>query len=102
MNNFIASCLGGDWKILDKYCDAFHVEIDENDIYEALSICSGNYKNFGTVILEKIWKYVEYKFSSFLDEEKFDCDCTSPFNPSFYYNKKEVYCENDLIEIIKK
>ena len=102
MNRFVASCLFMDGDVFDECCNNFGIDISEFDVYEALDACNGDYKNFGIIILEKMWSYVVQKYSIFLDEEKFDCDCTSPSYPSFFYNKKEVYCENDLIEIIRK
>lgn len=102
MNKFVASCLYMDGAVFDKYCDAFGVDIDEVDVFEALEQCGKDYKQFGIIILEKMWKYVVEEYSHLLDEEKFDCDCSSPSYPDFYYDGEHVTSKEDLDAIVER
>lgn len=102
MTKFVATCLFMDGKVFDKYCDAFDVDMEGEDIYEALNECGKNYLNFGIIILEKMWKKVVDKYSHILDEEKFDCDCSSPSYPDFYYDEERVESKDDLDAIVEK
>lgn len=102
MNDFVASCLGMDGEVFDEYCDAFDVEIDEDDVKEALNMCCGDYFSFGQTILETMWGKVVSHYSQWLDEDKFDCDCSSPSYPDFYYDGESVKSNEDLDAIVER
>jgi hypothetical protein len=103
MNKFVATCLFMDGEVFDQYCDAFDVDIEDEDVYEALRLCDGtNYRSFGVIILERMWAKVVERNTPVLDESKFDCDCSSPSFPSFYYDEEEVKSQADLDRIIEE
>ena len=99
MEQFLAYSLRLDGAVFDKYCDAFGVDIDEPDMYDALDACEGNYKYFGGFILERMWQHVIEKYEELLDADKFYCDCSSTSHPDFYYDN-EIVCSKDDLDAI--
>ena len=102
MNRFVASCLYMDGEVFDKYCDAFGVDMEEGDIFDALNECNQEYKQFGVIILEKMWNKVVEEYAPLLDQEKFSCDCSSPSYPDFYYDGENVCSSEDLDAIVER
>lgn len=100
MNGFVASCLYMDGEVFDKYCEAFDVDIDDDDVYETLNRCCGDYHAFGTLILGCMFDKVIEEYKDRLDEEKFDYDFSSPSYPDFYYDGEHIESKDDLEDII--
>lgn len=102
MNSFVASCLFMDGKVFDKYCDAFDVDMTEEDVHETLDRCNGEYNAFGPLILECMFDKVIREYRDVLDENKFDYDFSSPSYPDFFYDGEHITCKSDLDEIVNK
>lgn len=102
MGDFVLSCLHLDGKIYDKYEDAFGVDTGEEDIIDALDNSGDCYKGFGCAILLNMWYKVIERYSGVLDEEKFYCDVSSPYEPHFYYNGVEVESSEDIERFINE
>lgn len=102
MNDFVASCLGMDGSVFDDYCDAFGVEITDDDVESALSEVCGHWTDFGMVILRVMWDKVIDEFSHILDPNEFDCDFSSPSYPDFLYGGENVYGREDLEKIAER
>ena len=104
MNSFVASCLYMDGAVFDEYCDAFDVDMTEEDVHETLDRCygCGDYNAFGPEILRCMFEKVIREYRDVLDEGKFDYDFSSPSYPDFYYDGKHINSKADLDEIVEK
>jgi len=104
MNDFVVSCLFMDGAVFDEYCDAFDVDMTEEDVHETLDRCHGcgDYHAFGPMILECMFDKVVAEYKDVLDEDKFDYDFSSPSYPDFYYDGEHITCKADLDEIVEK
>jgi len=98
-SKFIECCLFTDFDVIDDFLESFDVDMTQDDVNEALERCCGRYKGFGIIILEIMWgKVIDY-YRGVLDANKFDCDCSSPSYPHFYYDGMEITSKGDLDEI---
>lgn len=114
MNDFICSCFGIDDKVIDRLCDDFGVDLDEEDVFKAFSVI-GDDRYFTTsaffmeigkkrlaiaeeflyIIFEKIIDKYE------LDADKTDCDFSSPSYPDFYYNGVWFTTKEELEKLLE-
>jgi len=102
MVDFVALCLNMNGEVFDKCEEAFGVDIGEYEVCDALYECKNDWSQFGRIILEKMWSMVVEEYSDKLNEEYFDCDCTSTFYPNFYYKGKRVRCREDLDRLVEQ
>lgn len=103
MNDFICSCFGIDDKVIDRLCDDFGVDLDEEDVFKAFSVigddgyftASAFFEEFLYIIFEKIIDKYE------LDADKTDYDFSSPSYPDFYYNGVWFTTKEELEKLLE-
>lgn len=102
--NFVCNCLGlyaGTCNFIDKLCDEFDVDFDDNDLSEILSY-GDKLRNVGNMIIGRLFERIiddvcnEYNCENDEIRELFDYDCndfcsTLYFNGEAYDKKEELY-----------
>ena len=101
-NAFICACLGMASSKIDEICDKFDLDISDDDVWRTLDLFRGNYTGFGDCLISDLYQQViDYWVEQGLDEEKFDY-YTNGDDSHLYYDKVQVFSDNDLQEILDK
>lgn len=101
-SDFICSCIGVDSDVIDNICDEFDIDLDESDVLSAIRFSSEeNRWGAGVELLFILFGRIVKKYSDLLDEEKFDCDFSSPSFPCFYYDEEEFSTKEELDKIVE-
>lgn len=102
MNDFICSCFFMDGDVIDKLCDDFDIDFDEEDVLGCIANRSEEeLKGVGIDLLCKVLDKIIEKYPE-LDKDKFDYDFSSPSFPDFYYNEERFENKEELDEIAEK
>ena len=100
--DFVCMCLGIDGDVIDNICDEFDIDLDESDVLSAIRFSSEeNSWGAGVELLFILFGRIVKKYSDLLDEEKFDCDFSSPSLPCFYYDEEELSTKEELDKIVE-
>ncbi len=102
MTDFMAACFFMDGPIIDKICDDFDIDIEEEEFFEVLQVCQQDYKLVGREMLRKLFQKIVEQYNGLLDEEKFEFDVSSPSYPNFYYDCNEIKSKSDLDKLVEK
>ena len=101
MNDFLCSCLFMDGLVIDRLCDDFDIDFDEEDVMDCLRNRSEEeLKGVGRDLLYKVLEKIMENYPE-LDKDKFDYDFSSPSYPDFYYDGQRFETKEGLDEIVE-
>lgn len=102
-NDFVRRCLGLCGDKVDEILDKFDLELDEDDVTRALSVCYPRFDEFGNYLISDLYQRVidEAVESLGFDERKFDYfvngnDCW------LMYDHNGIYSWKQLIQMSKE
>ena len=102
MNDFICSCFFMDGDVIDKLCDDFDIDFDEEDVMNCLRNKSEEeLKGVGCDLLYKVLEKIMENYPE-LGKDKFDYDFSSPSFPDFYYDGQRFETKEELDAIAEK
>ena len=88
-------CLGIDGAVIDRICDDFGIDFDDNDAYEAVKNGIDTKWGPGVFLLQTLFGKIIKEYGE-LDKNKFDYDFSSPSFPCFYYDHQPFSTKKDL------
>lgn len=100
--NFVCTCMGIDGDVIDKLCDDFDLDIEDNDVYDALKTLNPKDRwaparhILGVLLDQIIDKYPQ------LDRSKFTSDFSSPSYPDMYYDGERFDSKKELDRIANR
>lgn len=92
---FVCVSLGIDGHVLDELCDDFDVDITDDELIQAVKEGVHYTWGVGMELLMLVFAKIKAKYPE-LEEEKIDCDVSSPSYPSFYYDGHEFHSKREL------
>lgn len=103
MLEFLALSVGmyGNGEYLDKICDNFNIDPDENEVLKVLEIDN---KNFGNMFADHLFCVIIEKACEELklDRDKFDYICNGSLDTTLYYDGNAVDSWDGLVEIAEE
>ena len=104
IKDFVVCCLGFGLsdETFEDYCGAFDVDFDEDDVYDAIRICSGDYSNVANELYYRLFEKIisQYKDEPSLDRNLWGTDCNGLCS-ALYYDGVRIDCPEDVEEIIE-